>query len=80
MIARILRWLDLRFRTGFSEWLSHVYYDEDLTDAEAGVRLGLSARAVMTQRQAALRSLRRRLAPPQAGSEPVRPGPATPEP
>ncbi len=29
--ARILRWLDLRLRTGFSEWLSHVYYDEDLT-------------------------------------------------
>lgn len=29
--ARILRWLDLRFRTGFGEWLSHVYYDEDLT-------------------------------------------------
>ena len=29
--ARILRWLELRFRTGFSEWLSHVYYDEDLT-------------------------------------------------
>jgi len=28
---RILRWLDLRFRTGFSEWFSHVYYDEDLT-------------------------------------------------
>ena len=28
---RIARWLDLRFRTGFSEWLSHVYYDEDLT-------------------------------------------------
>ncbi|PKO16092.1 MAG: hypothetical protein CVU39_08670 [Chloroflexi bacterium HGW-Chloroflexi-10] len=28
---RILRWLDLRFRSGFSEWLSHVYYDEDLT-------------------------------------------------
>jgi hypothetical protein len=27
---RLLRWLDLRFRTGFSEWLSHVYYDEDL--------------------------------------------------
>jgi hypothetical protein len=27
---RILRWMDLRFRTGFSEWLSHVYYDEDL--------------------------------------------------
>lgn len=28
---RILRWLDLRFFTGFSEWLSNVYYDEDLT-------------------------------------------------
>ncbi|MBN1532780.1 MAG: hypothetical protein JXA20_08970 [Spirochaetes bacterium] len=28
---RILQWLDLRYRTGFSEWLSHVYYDEDLT-------------------------------------------------
>ncbi len=28
---RILRWLDLRFHTGFSEWLSHVYYDEDFT-------------------------------------------------
>ncbi len=29
--SRILRWLELRFHTGFSEWLSHVYYDEDLT-------------------------------------------------
>lgn len=28
--ARIQRWLDLRFRTGFSEWLSNVYYDEDM--------------------------------------------------
>ncbi len=27
---RVLRWLTMRFRTGFSEWLSHVYYDEDL--------------------------------------------------
>ncbi len=27
---RILRWLDLRYRTGFSEWLSNVYYEEDL--------------------------------------------------
>jgi hypothetical protein len=27
---RIQRWLDLRFRTGFSEWLSNVYYDEDM--------------------------------------------------
>ncbi len=29
-LPRVLRWLDLRFRTGFSEWLSHVYYDEDV--------------------------------------------------
>ncbi len=28
---RIDRWLELRFVTGFSEWLSHVYYDEDIT-------------------------------------------------
>lgn len=28
---RLLRWLDLRFRSGFSEWLSHIYYDEDIT-------------------------------------------------
>lgn len=27
---RILRWMDLRFRSGFSEWLSHVYYEEDI--------------------------------------------------
>ncbi|MCP4644515.1 MAG: hypothetical protein GY851_28990 [bacterium] len=27
---RVMRWLDLRFRTGFSEWLSNVYYNEDL--------------------------------------------------
>ena len=28
---RILRWLELRYKTGFSEWLSHIYYDEDIT-------------------------------------------------
>lgn len=28
---RVLRWLDLRFRSGFSEWLSNVYYDADMT-------------------------------------------------
>ena len=28
---RILKWLELRYRTGFSEWLSHIYYDEDIT-------------------------------------------------
>lgn len=27
---RVLRWLEFRYRTGFSEWLSNVYYDEDL--------------------------------------------------
>jgi hypothetical protein len=27
---RLTRWLDLRFRTGFSEWLSNVYYNQDL--------------------------------------------------
>jgi hypothetical protein len=29
--TRLLRWLNLRFFTGFNEWLSHVYYDEELT-------------------------------------------------
>ncbi len=28
---RIHKWLELRFKTGFSEWLSHIYFDEDLT-------------------------------------------------
>ena len=28
---RVLRWMDLRYRAGFSEWLSNCYYDEDLT-------------------------------------------------
>jgi hypothetical protein len=27
---RLQRWLELRFRTGFNEWLSNVYYDEDI--------------------------------------------------
>lgn len=27
---RVLRWMNLRFITGFSEWLSHISYDEDL--------------------------------------------------
>jgi hypothetical protein len=27
---RIMKWLDLRFRTGFWEWLSNVYYAEDI--------------------------------------------------
>jgi hypothetical protein len=28
--SRIMRWLELRFQTGFSEWFSNVYYAEDL--------------------------------------------------
>ncbi len=28
---KLLRWLDLRVRAGFSEWDSNCYYDEDLT-------------------------------------------------
>jgi len=28
---RVVRWLDLRYQTGFSEWLSNVYYDEDVS-------------------------------------------------
>ncbi len=28
---RLLQWMNLRFFTGFSEWLSNVYYDEHLT-------------------------------------------------
>lgn len=28
---RIERWLKMRFKSGFSEWLSNVYYDEDWT-------------------------------------------------
>jgi hypothetical protein len=27
---RLLGWMRLRFRTGFNEWLSNVYYDEDI--------------------------------------------------
>ncbi|MBI5115904.1 hypothetical protein HZA56_05480 [Candidatus Poribacteria bacterium] len=27
---RLLKWMELRFRTGFNEWLSNVYYDEDI--------------------------------------------------
>jgi len=28
--ARIMKWLELRYRSGFSEWLSNVYYNEDM--------------------------------------------------
>ncbi len=28
---RLLKWMNLRFRTGFNEWLSNVYYDEDIS-------------------------------------------------
>lgn len=36
---RIMRWLELRYRTGFSEWLSNVYYDEDIPGLLALVEL-----------------------------------------
>ncbi|HUX20956.1 MAG TPA: hypothetical protein VMW69_06925, partial [Spirochaetia bacterium] len=29
--SRITDWMELRFKTGFNEWLSNVYFDEDLT-------------------------------------------------
>ncbi|MGL1890070.1 MAG: hypothetical protein OCD02_00515 [Spirochaetaceae bacterium] len=28
-LPRVKKWLDIRFATGFSEWLSNVYYNED---------------------------------------------------
>lgn len=28
--ARIMQWLELRYKSGFSEWLSNVYYNEDM--------------------------------------------------
>jgi hypothetical protein len=40
---RIQRWLDLRFRTGFSEWLSHVYYDEDVAALLSLINFSLEA-------------------------------------
>jgi len=36
---RILRWLQLRYQAGFSEWLSNVYYDEDIPALIALVEL-----------------------------------------
>jgi len=28
--ARVMKWLELRYKSGFSEWLSNVYYNEDM--------------------------------------------------
>ncbi|MBT8452695.1 MAG: hypothetical protein KJO40_12075 [Deltaproteobacteria bacterium] len=36
---RVMRWLELRYRSGFSEWLSNVYYDEDIPGLIALVEL-----------------------------------------
>ncbi|HSJ58881.1 MAG TPA: hypothetical protein VLC95_16970, partial [Anaerolineae bacterium] len=48
---RIRRWLQLRFETGFSEWLSHVYYDEDivalLSLVDFGPDTGIARRAAI---------------------------------
>ncbi len=49
--ARIMRWLNLRFRTGFWEWLSNIYYNEDLAALMALIELAedpeLAARATI---------------------------------
>jgi hypothetical protein len=36
---RVMRWLELRYRSGFSEWLSNVYDDEDIPGLIALVEL-----------------------------------------
>ena len=36
---RVMRWLELRYKSGFSEWLSNVYYDEDIPALVALVEL-----------------------------------------
>lgn len=36
---RVEKWLELRYRSGFSEWLSNVYYDEDIPGLVALVEL-----------------------------------------
>lgn len=36
---RVMKWLELRYKTGFSEWLSNVYYDEDIPGLVALVEL-----------------------------------------
>jgi len=36
---RVMRWLELRYKSGFSEWLSNVYYDEDIPGLLALVEL-----------------------------------------
>lgn len=51
--VRILEWLALRYRTGFSEWLSNLYYDEDMTallslvEFSADEELALKAKIVL---------------------------------
>ena len=48
---RIARWLDMRFRTGFSEWLSNDYYNPNLTTmvflADYSADQDLARRALM---------------------------------
>ena len=50
---RIRRWLQLRFETGFSEWLSHVYYDEDIVALLSLVAAELGGRRVLDAPQMA---------------------------
>ncbi|MCD6394649.1 MAG: hypothetical protein J7M40_14240, partial [Planctomycetes bacterium] len=36
---RVMRWLELRYKSGFSEWLSNVYYNEDMPAVLALIEL-----------------------------------------
>ena len=36
-----MKWLELRYKSGFSEWLSNVYYDEDIPGLVALVEFGM---------------------------------------
>lgn len=36
---RVLKWLEMRYRSGFSEWLSNVYYNEDMPALVALIEL-----------------------------------------
>ena len=40
---RLLRWLELRYRSGFSEWLSNVYYPADISALMALIDLAQDA-------------------------------------
>ncbi|MEM1113352.1 MAG: hypothetical protein AAGI11_15675 [Pseudomonadota bacterium] len=43
---RIMKWLELRYQSGFSEWLSNVYYNEDMPALLALINLADDAEIV----------------------------------